>query len=135
MQLNDDSQVGADHPVQAKRRRTVSSVNASSIPEVPHFYQQLSGETPAFDLLNFFKSQYFANMESFARGQSATTSLGDTAAQPYLNGTRSGEEHKHKEHAMRLEILQVELDTAKLNRETAEINKQIALKRLSRESM
>lgn len=38
---------------------------------------------------------------------------------------------KRKEHAIRMEILQTELDTAKINRDCAELNKQLALKRLS----
>lgn len=117
-------------------------MNASSIPEVPHFYQQLAGDpqsAPTFDLLNFFKSQYFANIENYTRNQTATASAingsSDSTAAPYLNGTRTQEENKFKEQSMRLEILQIELETAKLNRDIAEINKQIAIKKLSKENL
>lgn len=123
-------------------------MNASSIPEVPHFYQHTLNSdpttqhtSPAFDLLNFFKSQYLATMENFARNQTVDGGVaGESGAMgnssslpPYLNGARMGEEFKQKEQSLRLEILQVELETAKLNRDIAEINKQIAIKRLSRE--
>lgn len=85
-------------------------------------------------------------METFARNQVAAAhsglntntddngTSGVSSTLPHLNGNKQHNELKHKEHSIRLEILQVELETAKLNREIAEINKQIAMKRLNRET-
>lgn len=48
-----------------------------------------------------------------------------------VNSTRIFLEMQNKEHLARMEILQVQLQTAKYNRDAAEINKMIAMRNLS----
>lgn len=51
------------------------------------------------------------------------------------NDTNAGmdmNEERLREHAMRMEILKVELETAKIKKEIAEINKEMLLKQLNK---
>lgn len=118
-----------------KRQRTISN------PHMPNLHNIFSGiglQNLNSDLFNLFKNQYLNDnyQKQFIQNQDCLTN-GGTDKRNGGGGWGGGvsSEVKHKEeHSIKLEILQVELETSKINRDIAEINKQIALKRLSKEN-
>lgn len=91
------------------------------------------------DFYNFIKGQYLTqnehlyrnlsqNNKSFLQQQQVTMTSDDN------NDTGMDDMHEERlrEHAMRMEILKVELETAKIKKEIAEINKEMLLKQLNK---
>lgn len=72
--------------------------------------------TTSFDVLNFLRNSSF----------STNSSLGNK----YTDEIQLIIEMQAKEHALRMDILRAQLETAKLNRDIAEINKIILLRNL-----
>lgn len=80
------------------------------------------------DFFNFIKGQYLVQNEHLYRNLSQNKSFQVTNDDN--NGGVEVNDERLKEHAMRMEILKVELETAKIKKEIAEINKEILLKQL-----
>jgi hypothetical protein len=77
------------------------------------------------DALNLIKNQFNQQIQNdFKNSYVQTKKLQDEDA-----ASKDMLEMKQKEHLLKLQILETELETAKLNRDIAEINKKILLKK------
>lgn len=72
--------------------------------------------TTSFDVLNLLRNSSFGTNNTFAN--------------KYSDDIQLIVEMQTKEHAVRMDILRAQLDTAKLNRDIAEINKILLLRNL-----
>lgn len=78
------------------------------------------------DTLNMLKSQMNGNKK--AETHSPNSEHSDSSFKQFYD-------MQAREHLMRMQILQFELETAKFNRDTAEINRQIALKKFNEDNV
>lgn len=77
------------------------------------------------DFFNFIKTQYLTQNEHLYRNLRQNNGF-------QRSNDNNSDTHHEEEHAMRMEILKVELETAKIKKEIAEINKEILLEQLNK---
>ncbi|XP_063697153.1 uncharacterized protein LOC134828115 [Culicoides brevitarsis] len=82
------------------------------------------------DLLNYLKGQYLAHQQNEHLYRTNFSHKDNNLLQEQPMDLNSGDE-RLREHAMRMEILKVELETAKIKKEIAELNKEMLLKQLN----
>lgn len=123
VEIKDETSDSEDGPSNAKRPYSSSSVNfngsaAHNDEDTPSL--SINNVAATLDTLKMLKNGQFANV---------LTANGDDHSYDY--GYTKILEMQCREHALRMEILQVQLQTAKFNRDVAELNKMAALKNVN----
>lgn len=155
-EFSDDNEEHSDGPIPAKRTYTAnqslqasqhngngSYLTTSTSDDQPSL--SINNVAATLDTLKLLKNGQFATSVtkvSTATSNNSVDEVGSSNADLMIcsngelnggsvNSTRIFLEMQNKEHLMRMEILQVQLQTAKYNRDAAEINKMIAMRNLS----
>lgn len=109
---NNDNNVSAEKTSKKQKRH-----NKSSVTDDLSFSPFSNPLTTSFDVLNLLRNSSFAT----------NSALGNNK---YTDEIQLVVEMQAKEHTLRMTILQTQLETAKLNRDIAEINKILLLRNL-----
>ncbi len=124
VEIKDETSDSEDGPSNAKRPYSSNSIhfNGSTAALNDDVTPSLSINNVAatLDTLKMLKNGQFANIAS-VNGEDHSYDYGYTKIL----------EMQTREHSLRMEILQVQLQTAKFNRDVAELNKMIALKNVN----
>lgn len=123
VELKDETSDSEDGPSNSKRPYSSNSTNMNGsnvLNEEDTPSLSINNVAATLDTLKMLKNGQFVN---------ASISNGDDHSYDY--GYTKILEMQSREHALRMEILQVQLQTAKFNRDVAEINKMIALKNVN----
>lgn len=120
VQIKDETSDSEDGPSNAKRPYSSNSTyfNGSAVlndEDTPSL--SINNVAATLDTLKMLKSGQFANVSTM-NGDDHSFDFGYTKIL----------EMQTREHALRMEILQVQLQTAKFNRDAAEMNKLLAMK-------
>lgn len=123
VEIKDETSDSEDGPSNSKRPYSSNSINfnGSAVPndeDTPSL--SINNVAATLDTLKMLKNGQFANV-STANGEDHSYDYGYTKIL----------EMQTREHSLRMEILQVQLQTAKFNRDVAELNKMVALKNVN----
>lgn len=126
VEIKDETSDSEDGPSNSKRPylNDSANLNGSAVLNDEDDTPSLSINNVAatLDTLKMLKNGQFANVSS-------ATANGEDHSYDY--GYTKILEMQTREHAIRMEILQVQLQTAKFNRDAAELNKMMALKNVN----
>lgn len=123
VEIKDETSDSEDGPSNSKRPYLSDSANLNGSAvlnddDAPSL--SINNVAATLDTLKMLKNGQFANV-STANGEDHSYDYGYTKIL----------EMQTREHALRMEILQVQLQTAKFNRDAAELNKMMALKNVN----
>lgn len=124
VEIKDETSDSEDGPSNSKRPYSSNSNNFNGsgvLNEEDTPSLSINNVAATLDTLKMLKSGQFATNVSTANGDDHS----------YDYGYSKIIEMQTREHALRMEILQVQLQTAKFNRDVAELNKMIALKNVN----
>lgn len=124
-----DNNAEEEHNVEDSppRKKAVYKQNSSGFHKSDNLPAlSINNVAATMDTLNMLKSQMNANKKDETHSSNSENS--DTAFKQFYD-------MQAREHLMRMQILQYELETAKFNRDTAEINRQIALKKFNEDNV
>lgn len=123
VEIKDETSDSEDGPSNSKRPYSSNSNNFNGTPvlndeDTPSL--SINNVAATLDTLKMLKNGQFGNATN------VPSANGDDHSYDY--GYSKILEMQTREHTLRMEILQVQLQTAKFNRDVAELNKMIALK-------
>lgn len=121
VEIKDETSDSEDGPSHSKRPYSSNSINFNGTAVLNN-----DDDTPSLSINNVAAT--LDTLKMLKNGQFANVATANGEDHSYDYGYTKILEMQTREHSLRMEILQVQLQTAKFNRDIAELNKMVALK-------